>query len=52
MKAVEILEAQAVFKHDNGKVETLDDYGRKLFKRGNKSRKRLKKVEKRQDDKA
>ena len=50
MKLEEILEAQAVFKHDNGQVETLDDYGKKLFKRGNKARKRLAKMAKRRGE--
>jgi hypothetical protein len=50
MKLDEILEAQAVFKHPSGQVETLDDYGRKLFKRGNKARKRLAKLAKRKGE--
>jgi hypothetical protein len=41
MKLEEILEARQVFKHPSGKVETLDDYSRKLFKRGNKAGHRL-----------
>ena len=50
MKLEEILEAQAVFKHPSGQVETLDDYGKKLFKRGNKARRRMRNIAKRRTE--